>query len=102
MALAQLDVHPKDLSSRQQLAPASPKSAIFEKLYRSDQLVLHSREPTGPARKQNPQQSQTLSAGIVSLLPVQCTSENQQTGLSVSVSSKVIPDWEQLYQHKHN
>lgn len=65
MVLAQPDVHLKDLSSRQPLAPASPKSAVFEKLYSSDQLVLHSREQTGPARKQNPQKSQTLLAGIV-------------------------------------
>lgn len=65
MVLAQPDVRLKDISSRRQVAPASPKSTVFEKFYSSDQLVLHPHEQTGPARKQNPRARQTQSAWIM-------------------------------------
>lgn len=48
-----------------------------------------------------PQERQAQSTRIMQLLPVQGPTEKQHTGQSVSVSHKVIPDWEQLCQHKH-
>lgn len=63
-----------------------------------EQLVLYPHEQTAPQGNKTLRRDRDRQLGL-QLLPVQCTSENQHMDLSVSVSSRVTPEWE---QQKHN
>lgn len=63
-----------------------------------EQLVLYPHEQTAPQGSKTLRRDRHRQLGL-QLLPVQCTSENQHMDLSVSVSSRVTPEWE---QQKHN